>query len=649
MRPAQDISVDEHPAAPALGKLKAFGSPPAELADALAEISKHFAHRFTGEPTGWEVEFIPQPAPKPGFRLEIDATGCVRIRYTQPAAALRALGILMGQIESGHNPSPLEQTSSFLSIGAMLDVSRNGVLRIGAVRKLIRHFALMGINQLMLYMEDTYEIPGEPVFGYFRGGYSQEELRGIDRYAASFGIEVVPCIQTLGHLEQVLQWPCYNHLKDTNGVLLTGEAETDAFVEKMITAASTPFRSKRIHIGMDEAHGIGSGIYRLKNGLRPPFDILCEHLQKTVATCERHGLRPMIWSDMFFRLGSKTNSYYDLDSRIEPAVAEQIPTGVELVYWDYYHTDSGFYDEWIRRHKQMGKTPIFAGGIWTWNRFWTQLPHSRDTLRAGMAAAHRENLEEALVTMWGDDGMECDIFSALPALQIFCDLAYRQEEASSVCSHADNFLGSSEGSFESWFCASELSLVPTASTADYEANASKWIFWHDPLLGHFEQQIRPEYLDHFKHIASLLARVPIAHREDRRLIFVQKLAATLALKTELHLTLRTAYRERDLPTLRRLRDAVVVELREAVSQLRERHETRWHESFRCFGWEVIERRYAGLLSRLDTLRRKLDDYLLDACHRIEELECDPQPLWPEEQTQTLAIPYRQTSTPTYIA
>ncbi len=270
----------------------------------------------------------------------------------------------------------------------------------------------MGINQLMLYMEDTYEIPGEPAFGYFRGGYSQEDLRGIDQYAASFGIEVVPCIQTLGHLEQVLQWPSYHNLKDTNGVLLTGEEATDAFVEKMITAASAPFRSNRIHIGMDEAHGIGSGIYRLKNGLRPPFEILCEHLQKTVATCERHGVEPMIWSDMFFRLGSKTNNYYDYESRIDPAVAEQIPENVELVYWDYYHTESAFYEEWIRRHKQMGKTPIFAGGIWTWNRFWAQLPHSAETLRAGMAAAQREKLEEALVTMWGDDGMECDIYSA---------------------------------------------------------------------------------------------------------------------------------------------------------------------------------------------------------------------------------------------
>ncbi len=191
--------------------------------------------------------------------------------------------------------------------------------------------------------------------------------------------------------------------------------------------------------------------------------------------------------------------------------------------------------------------------------------------------------------------------------------------------------------------------MPTGSTADYEANACKWIFWHDPLLGHFERQIRPEYIEHFKRIASTLADAPRSRREDHRLNFIHKLASTLALKGELHLTLRTAYQEHNHSTLRKIHGSTLGELRAAVSQLRTIHETRWHENYRCFGWDVIERRYAGLLSRLDTLQRKLGLYLQDSSRRIEELECQPQPLWPPEQTQTLSISHRQTSTPTYLA
>lgn len=62
----------------------------------------------------------------------------------------------------------------------------------------------------------------------------------------------MPCIQTLGHMGQVLQWQQYAYLRDNTEVLLAESETTYEFIEKMIQTASRPFRSKRIHIGMDE-------------------------------------------------------------------------------------------------------------------------------------------------------------------------------------------------------------------------------------------------------------------------------------------------------------------------------------------------------------------------------------------------------------
>lgn len=70
------------------------------------------------------------------------------------------------------------------------------------------------------------------------------------------GIEVMPCIQTLGHMGQVLQWQQYAHLRDNTEVLLSESEATYDFIEKMIQTISRPFRSKRIHIGMDEVNNI---------------------------------------------------------------------------------------------------------------------------------------------------------------------------------------------------------------------------------------------------------------------------------------------------------------------------------------------------------------------------------------------------------
>lgn len=115
----------------------------------------------------------------------------------------------------------------------MIDCSRNGVLLPSAVKFLLRQLALMGTNVLQLYCEDTYEIDGEPFFGYFRGPYTEAELREIDDYAFSLGIEIIACIQTLGHLGQMLQWPKYGGLRDTAEVLLAESAETYTFIEKV--------------------------------------------------------------------------------------------------------------------------------------------------------------------------------------------------------------------------------------------------------------------------------------------------------------------------------------------------------------------------------------------------------------------------------
>jgi hypothetical protein len=62
----------------------------------------------------------------------------------------------------------------------MIDMSRNGVMKVEAVKKFIAYNAAMGNNMLMLYTEDTYKIPEYKYFGYMRGRYSESEIKEID-------------------------------------------------------------------------------------------------------------------------------------------------------------------------------------------------------------------------------------------------------------------------------------------------------------------------------------------------------------------------------------------------------------------------------------------------------------------------------------
>ena len=108
--------------------------------------------------------------------------------------------------------------------GVMLDCSRNSVLTAERIRWYIRLEASLGMNTLMLYTEDTYEVPEYPYFGAYRGRYSASELRGLSEYADRFGIEMIPCIQALAHLKNALRWETMRGMQDTDDILMAGGA-----------------------------------------------------------------------------------------------------------------------------------------------------------------------------------------------------------------------------------------------------------------------------------------------------------------------------------------------------------------------------------------------------------------------------------------
>ena len=110
--------------------------------------------------------------------------------------------------------------------GVMLDMSRSGIMKVSEVKKYASIIQKMGYNMLQLYMEDVYEVDNEPYFGYLRGKYSKKELKEIVSYCNEIGMEVVPCIQTLAHLENVLRWKPYRDIIDFGNILLVGEEKT---------------------------------------------------------------------------------------------------------------------------------------------------------------------------------------------------------------------------------------------------------------------------------------------------------------------------------------------------------------------------------------------------------------------------------------
>jgi hexosaminidase len=510
-----------------------------------------------------------------------------------------------------------------------------------SVKTFVVRCALMGINMVMLYTEDTYEVSGEPFFGYLRGAYTESELKEIDDYAFSFGIEVVPCIQTLGHLEQMLHWPVYSHLRDTEDVILAESEGTYEFLTKIIKAASAPFRTSRIHLGMDEAEGLGTGRYRRRMGPKPAFDIFNAHVGRVMAICQDLKLKPMIWSDMYFRIGSETGDYYDRNSTIPEHVIDEIPKGVDLVYWDYYHTDSEFYSDMIDKHMHLldGSTTVVAGAAWTWSRFWTYYPFSFTTTDAMMRAARAKGVKEVILTLWGDDGAECDYFSAFPAMQYFAEHAYAEDFDRTYL--RQNFMGSCAGyDVDSLLQVSRVDEVPFVQDPSAScANISKWLIWEDILLGHlhpqFDEVESKELRIHYATLSNDLQLLLEAERETDKSYFLHGIldfpfhvAKVLSLKVNLRNTIVHAYVNNEREALKSIVDNDVVELMKEIDLLWKSHRHVWLSRYKPFGLELLEARYGALRCRVESLRDRLNDYLERVIDSIPELEVQPLKVCP---------------------
>ncbi len=546
--------------------------------------------------------------------------GQVTLIYRDKIHLFRALGLLLEKLPAGGD-FELSEPIMFDTNGAMFDVSQgNSVMNTEHVKFFLRKMAVMGLNMLMLYTEDSYDVAGQPYFGYMRGRYTQADLKELDDYAFALGIELIPCIQTLAHLMDALKWPCFDGMRDDEDTLLVGEEKIYSFIEQMIAAASAPLRSKRIHIGMDEAWRLGQGQYLLKNGYQDKSVIMLNHLNRVLEITDRLGLKPMIWSDMFFRAGSKTGDYYDPELVITPEIAQAYPKSSQLVYWDYYHFDEAFYLDWIRRHKQFGTSPVFAGGIWTWTSFSPNWAKTFATTQAALSACKKENIREVFATIWGDDSTECAIDANLLGLQLFAEHGYA--ETFDQQKLADRFRYTTGADLDQVLELNQFDEVPgTAAGNPLNFNASKILMWQDPLCGLFDKDIEGQPLNrHYARLATTFAGyAKNASDMAEAFDFYAKLARVLAIKAELGLQLKAAYDRGDKTELERFAQAVLPELAERVRLLKNTHRDIWMRINKPLGWETFDLRYGLLLSRIDTAIFRLNQYCGGQLDAVGEL------------------------------
>jgi len=541
----------------------------------------------------------------------------ISLTYGRTNEFFRALSQIKYVCERGN---AVHETAFTTDLCFMADVSRDAVMNMTSVKRMIRYMALMGYTSLMLYTEDTFEVEDYPYFGHMRGRYSKEELREVDDYAYSFGIEVIPCIQTLAHLSAALRWDKMRSISDTSDILLVGDEKTYAFIDAMLKTCKECFRSKKINIGMDEAADLGLGRYLRNNGYRNQHEIMLEHLNKVTKMCHDAGYHPMIWSDMFFRMVIPGGGYYSRDVEIPQHIIDMVPEGLTIIYWDYYKKDEPYFTHMVDCHLKFTNNPIaFAGGAWKWSGFAPNNKYSIRFTKMQMKVCREKNLGDIIVTCWGDDGAEAAQFSALGGMLYFAEAIYMIDpDTEQLNRRGLECLGIS---YEDLLVLDDVNQMPGIDISNEMINPSKYLLYNDPMAGLMDAHLVPgvtgkAFGDNAARLETLAGHSVHGYLYDS----MAKLCRVLEIKTELSLNIRNAYKEGNSEALADAANNIIPECIERLNAFIEAFRHQWYLENKPFCFGNHEIRLGGLRERLASSASRINKYLSGEIDRLEELE-----------------------------
>ena len=272
--------------------------------------------------------------------------------------------------------------------GVMLDVSRGKVPTRATLEHLADVLAHYKINQLQLYTEHTFRFPSHPDIGVNCGSLDADDMLALDAVCRARHIELVPNLQSTGHMRHILSLPAYEHLAETpwRWSITPARDETYQLFDQLYADLLPAFSSHILNINSDETWDLGRGQAKALAADVGYGRVYLQHLLKLHALAVRHGRQIMMWADVL-------HHYPDL-------IAE-LPPDVTLLDWNYEAQPSYPTLDALAR---SGRPFYVCPGTSTWNTIFPRIDNAatniRNYVRDGIAAG----AIGMLLTDWGDGG-----------------------------------------------------------------------------------------------------------------------------------------------------------------------------------------------------------------------------------------------------
>ena len=498
----------------------------------------------------------------------------------------------------------------------MVDMARNSVKTVETVKEFMRYLALMGYKGFQIYLEDVFEITDEPYFGHMRGRYTQAEMKEIAEYGRLIGIKCIPAIQTLAHLAGITRWRKFQlSVIEIDDVLFCGEEATYQLIEKMFATMQECFGGEEINLGMDEAYRVGLGKYLNKHGYTNRSEILVKHLKRVVEIAKKYGFtKPMIWNDMFVRLANGGNYLNAKNVKVSDDVIDLIPENLTLTCWKYLKESQAYYDGMFSIQKQFKRPVYYASGAATWYGVTPMNKYSMSQNKEAIKACKRNGITNYMVTIWGDDGGECALYSILPVLWYTSAIAYNVKD------YKKGFKALTGIDIDKFTRLDTPNDATPVAPIFPISEQSKYMLYNDPLIGLYDCAMSEGDGEKYKSIASKLHSLSGNEKWGYLFKTQEMLAKTLYYKYELCAKAKKAYNDGNKAKLEKIAKD---DYKKAIYWLDKYYlalRAQWYKENKSFGFEEQDYRIGGLKQRLLNAQAIIKAYLNGEIQKIEEFE-----------------------------
>ncbi|KAL2299117.1 hypothetical protein Nmel_014734 [Mimus melanotis] len=183
--------------------------------------------------------------------------------------------------------------------------------RVSYLEQVFPLLSQLGANGVLMEYEDMFPFKGELEILRSPYSYSEEDIERIQQLAEQHKLEVVPLVQTFGHVEFILKHEKYQHLREVErfpNSFNPHVPDTLALLKSILSQVIEKHRrSTWIHIGADEVFHLGEGMDSknwMSHNKGDVGTMYLKHIKEVLGflTAQYWGLRVLMWDDMLRKI-----------------------------------------------------------------------------------------------------------------------------------------------------------------------------------------------------------------------------------------------------------------------------------------------------------------------------------------------------------